>query len=117
MPLRVLVWNREVTPPGPPHQDYTLTCNGLGGPATADVRVFVNPAVDITESDFRLEAPGPTFDGRDLFGPLAAHLAAGAPLDAVGTPLDPALLLPAVIPVSGGINVAQGTNLFEKAIQ
>ncbi|MGH8773712.1 MAG: SAM hydrolase/SAM-dependent halogenase family protein [Jiangellaceae bacterium] len=28
-----------------------------------------------------------TFDGRDLFAPVAARLASGAPIDAVGTPL------------------------------
>ena len=73
--------------------------NGLLAPAVALVG-GATAAVDITESDFRIEGPGPTFDGRDLFSPIAAHLAKGAPLDAVGIPLDPALLLPAVIPVS-----------------
>lgn len=57
-------------------------------------------AADITNSPFRLDAPGPTFDGRDLFAPVAAQLCAGATLAEVGTPLDPALLMPAVIPVS-----------------
>jgi len=74
--------------------------NGLLAPAVALVG-GATAAVDITESDFRLDGPGPTFDGRDLFAPVAAHLASGAPLDAVGTPLDPTLLMPAVLPVSG----------------
>lgn len=73
--------------------------NGLLAPAVALVG-GATAAVDITESPYRLEGPGPTFDGRDLFGPVGAHLAAGVPLDAVGTPIDPALLLPAVMPVS-----------------
>ena len=30
-----------------------------------------------------------TFHGRDLFAPVAAHLAAGAPLSAAGEPIDP----------------------------
>ena len=73
--------------------------NGLLAPTVAMVG-GATAAVDITESTYRLDAPGPTFDGRDLFGPVAAHLCAGVPLDAVGTPIDPAVLLPAVIPVS-----------------
>lgn len=73
--------------------------NGLLAPAVALVGGATR-AVDITNSPFRLDAPGPTFDGRDLFGPVGAHLCLGAPLDEVGTPLDPSQLLPAVIPVS-----------------
>lgn len=57
-------------------------------------------AVDITKSPLRLETPGPTFDGRDLFGPVAAHLCAGTPLDQVGTPIDPARLMPSLMPIS-----------------
>ena len=74
--------------------------NGLLAPTVALVGGATG-AVDITESTLRLEAPGPTFDGRDLFGPVAAHLCAGVPLNEVGTPIDPALLMPAVMPVSG----------------
>ena len=74
--------------------------NGLLAPTVALVG-GATAAVDITDSPFRLDAPGPTFDGRDLFGPVAAQLCAGAGLDAVGTPIDPAALLPAVMPVSG----------------
>lgn len=73
--------------------------NGLLAPAVALVG-GASRAVDITDSPFRLEAPGPTFDGRDLFGPVGAHLCLGAPLDEVGTPIDPGQLLPAVVPVS-----------------
>lgn len=35
----------------------------------------------------------PVFHGRDVFGPTAAHLAAGGALDAVGPRLDPATLV------------------------
>jgi len=73
--------------------------NGLLAPAVALVG-GATAAVDITNSSFRLDAPGPTFDGRDLFAPVAANLCAGVPLEEVGTPIDPALLTPAVIPVS-----------------
>jgi S-adenosyl-L-methionine hydrolase (adenosine-forming) len=33
-----------------------------------------------------------TFHGRDVFSPVAAHLAAGTPLDSLGPPLDPVRL-------------------------
>lgn len=74
--------------------------NGLLAPTVALVG-GATAAVDITQSTYRLDAPGPTFDGRDLFGPVGAHLAAGVPLQEVGEPIDPALLMPAVMPVSG----------------
>ena len=35
---------------------------------------------------------GHTFDGRDVFAPAAAHLAAGVPLERLGPPVDPASL-------------------------
>lgn len=74
--------------------------NGLLAPTVALVGGATS-AVNITESPFRLDAPGPTFDGRDLFAPVAAQLCAGASLTDVGTPIDPALLMPAIMPVSG----------------
>ena len=46
-------------------------------------------AVDIGNSPFRLEPTSKTFHGRDLFAPVAARLAAGAPLAAAGDPIDP----------------------------
>ena len=36
---------------------------------------------------WRTPSPSHTFHGRDVFAPAAAHLAAGTPLDAVGSPL------------------------------
>jgi S-adenosyl-L-methionine hydrolase (adenosine-forming) len=46
-------------------------------------------AVDVSRSPHRLEPVSATFHGRDLFAPVAAHLAAGAPLLDAGQPLDP----------------------------
>jgi len=83
--------------------------NGLLAPTVALVG-GATAAADITNSPFRLEAPGPTFDGRDLFAPVAAQLCLGVPLAEVGTPLDPAKLMPAVMPVSnteGDVIVAE----------
>jgi S-adenosylmethionine hydrolase len=45
-------------------------------------------AVDIGRSAERLEPVSATFHGRDIFAPVAAALAAGAPLAGVGEPLD-----------------------------
>ncbi|MDP9134411.1 MAG: SAM-dependent chlorinase/fluorinase [Actinomycetota bacterium] len=47
-------------------------------------------AIDISRSPFRLEPVSATFHGRDLFAPVAAHLALGARLDEAGEKLDPA---------------------------
>ena len=49
----------------------------------------VELAVDITRSPHRLEPVSATFHGRDIFAPVAAHLAAGAELADAGDPLDP----------------------------
>jgi S-adenosylmethionine hydrolase len=44
-------------------------------------------AVDIGRSPHRLEPVSQTFHGRDIFAPVAAALAAGEPLAAVGEPI------------------------------
>jgi S-adenosyl-L-methionine hydrolase (adenosine-forming) len=49
----------------------------------------VELAVDVTRSPHRLEPVSATFHGRDIFSPVAAHLAAGAELAEAGDPLDP----------------------------
>ena len=46
-------------------------------------------AVDVSRSPHRLEPVSATFHGRDVFAPVAAHLAAGAALADAGDPLDP----------------------------
>jgi S-adenosylmethionine hydrolase len=45
-------------------------------------------AVEIGRSPWRLEPVSATFHGRDIFAPVAARLAAGAPLAEAGEPLD-----------------------------
>jgi S-adenosyl-L-methionine hydrolase (adenosine-forming) len=80
--------------------------NGLLAPAVAMVGGATR-AVELTNREYHLVAPGPTFDGRDVFAPVAAHLCNGVPLDEIGTDVDPATLLPTVIPltreVDGGL--------------
>ena len=60
--------------------------NGLLMPAAAAFGGAVE-AVDVARSPHRLEPVSATFHGRDLFAPVAAHLAAGAPLAGAGDPL------------------------------
>jgi S-adenosyl-L-methionine hydrolase (adenosine-forming) len=58
----------------------------------------VERAVDITRSQHRLEPVSATFHGRDIFAPVAAHLAAGAELADAGDPLDPDTLARVALP-------------------
>ncbi len=69
-------------------QDHLLVGpdNGLLMPA-AERLAGVAEAVDIGQSPERLEPVSRTFHGRDIFAPVAAALAAGAPLTAVGEEL------------------------------
>ncbi len=56
-------------------------------------------AVEIGRSPFRLEPVSASFHGRDVFAPVAAHLAAGsASLAEAGDPLDPAELVRLELP-------------------
>jgi S-adenosyl-L-methionine hydrolase (adenosine-forming) len=49
----------------------------------------VSEAVDVTRSPHRLEPVSATFHGRDVFCPVAAHLANGDELAEAGEPLNP----------------------------
>jgi hypothetical protein len=76
---------------------------------TAEGRVFVGPdngllslAADagsveavrvLTNRRYHLEQVSRTFHARDLFAPVAAHLAAGAPFDDLGEEADPGTLV------------------------
>ncbi|HLT69819.1 MAG TPA: SAM-dependent chlorinase/fluorinase [Acidimicrobiales bacterium] len=74
-----------------PDNGLLASAVGLVGGATG--------AVELTASEYQLPAPGPTFAGRDVFAPAAAHLCNGVPLDALGRRLDPAELVPGVVPL------------------
>ncbi|MEP7294036.1 MAG: SAM-dependent chlorinase/fluorinase, partial [Chloroflexota bacterium] len=50
--------------------------------------------VELTNPDYQLSGASNTFHGRDIFAPAAAHLAAGVPLDTLGAPVDPPVILP-----------------------
>lgn len=55
--------------------------------------------VELTNADYHLPSPGSTFDGRDVFGPVAAHLCAGVDLEELGELVDPLTLQPGMIPL------------------
>jgi S-adenosyl-L-methionine hydrolase (adenosine-forming) len=53
----------------------------------------VERAVELRERRyFRVASTSSTFHGRDIFAPVAAHLAAGTPLDSLGPPIVPVQL-------------------------
>jgi S-adenosylmethionine hydrolase len=58
----------------------------------------VTEAVDVTRSPHRLEPVSATFHGRDVFCPVAAHLARGDELAEAGEPLDPDALETIMLP-------------------
>lgn len=64
------------------------------GPLPPGVR-----AVELTNPAYWLPTVSATFHGRDIFAPVAAHLARGVPLEDLGRPLDRILWLPRPRPV------------------
>jgi S-adenosylmethionine hydrolase len=54
----------------------------------------------LTNPHYHLEAVSRTFHARDLFSPVAAHLAAGASFDDLGEEVDPATLVRIELPVA-----------------
>ena len=73
--------------------------NGLLAPAVAMVG-GADRAVSLTDLKWHLPTPGSTFDGRDVFAPVAAHLANGVDLFELGDQIQPAGLFPGVLPVA-----------------
>ncbi len=95
-------------PYAPPGVHLAIVDPGVGSPRRAlavraafDDRVLVGPdngllwpalqrlggateAVDVSSSPLRLEPVSATFHGRDVFAPVAAHLAVGTPLSEAG---------------------------------
>lgn len=71
--------------------------NGLLRPA-ARVLGDIAAAHVITSSDLFLPRVSSTFHGRDVFSPVAAHLANGTPLERVGPPIDPTELADLALP-------------------
>ena len=74
---------------GPDNGLLTRALDRLGGALEA---------VELSRSPFRLEPVSATFHGRDLFAPVAAHLALGARLEEAGESIDPASLVALDLP-------------------
>lgn len=66
--------------------------NGLLAPAVA-LTGGADTVYELTTSQWRLQPVSRTFHGRDLFAPVAAHLASGGSLAVAGQPLDPSVLM------------------------
>ncbi|MCU1454341.1 MAG: hypothetical protein JWN46_2487 [Acidimicrobiales bacterium] len=85
--------------------------NGLLAPAVAMVGGATR-AVELTNPDYQLGAPGPTFAGRDVFAPAAAHLCNGVPLTDLGPEIDTITLRPATMPLTRGEDGALVTEVL-----
>ncbi len=73
--------------------------NGLLWPAL-EAAGYAREAVEISRSQVRLEPVSATFHGRDIFSPVAAHLARGHALAELGEPLDPVTLTRLELPAA-----------------
>lgn len=62
------------------------------------VRQPAEAIVHLTNPDYWLPEVSTTFHGRDIFAPVAAHLARGIPIDDLGTPIHEIVQLPASHP-------------------
>ncbi|HKG50431.1 MAG TPA: SAM-dependent chlorinase/fluorinase [Actinomycetales bacterium] len=83
--------------------------NGLLLPA-AEALGGILEAVELTERRFFAAEVSRTFHGRDVFAPVAAHVAGGAPLDDLGPAVDPASLVrlpPPLVVVGDGMVEAE----------
>lgn len=54
--------------------------------------------VELNQRRYWRDEISTSFHGRDIFAPVAAHLAAGVPLSAVGSPMSDPVLLPLAVP-------------------
>jgi S-adenosylmethionine hydrolase len=72
--------------------------NGLLAPSVAMLG-GARRAVALTNPEYQLQAPGGTFAGRDVMAPAAGHLAAGVELTELGDTVDPAALVPGLLPL------------------
>jgi S-adenosylmethionine hydrolase len=82
-PVAVRVGTEDRILVGPDNGLLWPAIEALGGPVEA---------VDVTGSAFRIEPVSATFHGRDLFAPVAAGLALGAPLTEAGEAVEPGSL-------------------------
>jgi S-adenosyl-L-methionine hydrolase (adenosine-forming) len=72
--------------------------NGLLAPAVA-MAGGAGRCVLLDDDSHHLGAPGSTFAARDVLAPIAAQLCNGIDLTELGTEVDPAVLVPGVVPL------------------
>jgi S-adenosylmethionine hydrolase len=83
--------------------------NGLLAPAVAMIGGATR-VVSLTNEEYQLATPGPTFAGRDVLAPAAGFLASGVPITELGEEVDPVTLTPGLVPLP---NVEHGTLVGE----
>src|SRR3954451_18731318 len=88
---------------GPDNGLLSLAAQRFGG---------IAEVVDVARSRHRLEPVSMTFHGRDIFAPVAAHLAAGAPLGDAGDPIDADEVVRADMPLA----ILEEGELFAHAV-
>lgn len=81
--------------------------NGLLAPAVGMIG-GADRAVVLDDPQFHLPTSATTFPGRDLFAPVAAHLCLGTPFLELGTEVDPASLMPGLVPLTSVEDDADG---------
>lgn len=69
--------------------------NGLLAPAAE--QAGIKRLIECTDRTYWLPSVGPTFHGRDIFAPIAAHLSRGLPIERIGCTGPP--LAPLVLPL------------------
>jgi S-adenosylmethionine hydrolase len=67
-------------------------------------------AVELRNEEFQLARLGNTFDARDIFAPVSAHLAMGVDLAELGPMLEPTALTPGLLPI---IDIEDGGLMLE----
>jgi len=79
-----------------PHGVLVGPDNGLLAPGVAMLGGATR-VVSLTNPEYHLPSPGPTFAGRDVLAPAVGHLAAGVPLGDLGEDVDAAGLVPGLV--------------------
>lgn len=73
--------------------------NGLLAPAVGMIG-GAERAVVLDNAEYHLPTASTTFPGRDIYAPVAAHLCNGVDFTDLGTEVDPATLMPGLVPLT-----------------
>ena len=79
--------------------DFLYVCPDNGLLSYVLAQDTLTQAVTLDNADFHLPQVSRTFHGRDIFAPVAAHLANGVSLNTLGTPLDTVQTFPLSQPI------------------